>query len=824
MGSNSRRKRDRAHNHVQRTRRKERLIKYSSVSSDKKTTLKLGLLNIDGLSMSKLHDITSTTMAEALDIIVVLETKRSQEDCHEDITIPGYSCYETLRSEANGDKDGGGVAMYCRLAQGLVCTKYTPEIEDPEEYFVNSERQWILIQSDNYTKTAVCGVYMERSSWKNRDSQWNDHIYSRLLKEVVDLRAEGFRVVVQGDFNGWVGAELASGGIPGNRREINKNGRMFLDFLHSSGMVHVNGATKVKGDWSTKLTSGLWTRQRAGTSTILDYSAVSEEFMDTVVCMVIDDRGGLGGGSDHNWQILTLRDSFSSKSRANGLPVKKTIWNHSKVEDWKPFTGVVTSLMDHVDTTDVDKFGTDMVSALVEGLKRTVGRKTVSNAPRVKTLPGGIVSEIKKKRALEKVFKSAQTRFSAGNPDVSKVYVDKSEEVFLAQKSRVDVLISQYKTMKRREVSLKCMGTDKGSTKLFWSFISEKQKKSSDITALIHPQTKVLKCEPADVKDIAEKFIIDLFQGTLEPPNTTTQEPVVVEQEQDEEVTSVQGEHSYSVKPSPRLSSMDDSKTLQRDPANYCDADFTFNEVQSGVKTLKAGKAAGWDTVPNEAIINSGTQFIMMLTVLYNMMKKSGKTPKGWNKGRLILVHKKGPTENISNYRPLTVIISLCGLFSRILNARLSAVCESFKLLGEIQNGFRQGRCCADNNFILHTILWKARAMGTRVHCAYVDLMKAYDMVSTFGVVFLSILLLVGSFALIICVNCKLCTGQQRDTVGEDGEARIQVNLYQLHQVPIPVRLYISNYTRTSDKCCVPKKGASTGVQPLSTPLCNLYC
>ena len=745
MGSNSRRKRDRAHNHVQRTRRKERLVKYSSVASDKKTTLKLGLLNIDGLSMSKLHDITSTTMAEALDIIVVLETKRSQEDCHEDITIPGYSCYETLRSEANGDKDGGGVAMYCRLAQGLVCTKYTPEIEDPEEYFVNSERQWILIQSDNYTKTAVCGVYMETSSWKNRDSQWNDHIYSRLLKEVVDLRAEGFRVVVQGDFNGWVGAELASGGIPGNRREINKNGRMFLDFLHSSGMVHVNGATKVKGDWSTKLTSGLWTRQRAGTSTILDYSAVSEEFMDTVVCMVIDDKGGLGGGSDHNWQILTLRDSFSSKSRANGLPVKKTIWNHSKVEDWKPFTGVVTSLMDHVDTTDVDKFGTDMVSALVEGLKRTVGRKTVSNAPRVKTLPGGIVSEIKKKRALEKVFKSAQTRLSAGSPDVSKVYVDKSEEVFLAQKSRVDVLISQYKTMKRREVSLKCMGTDKGSTKLFWSFISEKQKKSSDITALIHPQTKVLKCEPADVKDIAEKFIIDLFQGTLDPPDTTTQEPVVVEQEQEEEVASVQGEHSYSVKPSPRLSSMDDSKTPQRDPANFCDADFTFNEVQSGIKTLKAGKAAGWDTVPNEAIINSGTQFIMMLTVLYNMMKKSGKTPKGWNKGRLILVHKKGPTENISNYRPLTVIISLCGLFSRILNARLSAVCESFKLLGEIQNGFRQGRCCADNNFILHTILWKARAMGTRVHCAYVDLMKAYDMVSTSGVVFLSILILVGS-------------------------------------------------------------------------------
>ena len=107
------------------------------------------------------------------------------------------------------------------------------------------------------------------------------------------------------------------------------------------------------------------------------------------------------------------------------------------------------------------------------------------------------------------------------------------------------------------------------------------------------------------------------------------------------------------------------------------------------------------------------------------MIRVQGVLPTGWNRGRMVLVYKRGAVENIMNYRPLTVVISLCGVFSRVLNARLVEAVESRNILGEIQNGFRKNRCCADNNFVLSTILWKARAMGNKVYCAYVDLFKA---------------------------------------------------------------------------------------------------
>ena len=76
------------------------------------------------------------------------------------------------------------------------------------------------------------------------------------------------------------------------------------------------------------------------------------------------------------------------------------------------------------------------------------------------------------------------------------------------------------------------------------------------------------------------------------------------------------------------------------------------------------------------------------------------------------------------------MLISLAGLYSKVLNDRLIEVTEMHKLLGEIQQGFRKGRCGADNNFVLDTIMWKARASKKPVHMSFIDIAKAYDTVN----------------------------------------------------------------------------------------------
>ena len=57
-------------------------------------------------------------------------------------------------------------------------------------------------------------------------------------------------------------------------------------------------------------------------------------------------------------------------------------------------------------------------------------------------------------------------------------------------------------------------------------------------------------------------------------------------------------------------------------------------------------------------------------------MKDHNQIPKKFNEGKVTLIHKKGPAEILTNYRPLTVNTSLYGIYSRVLNERLKKVAE----------------------------------------------------------------------------------------------------------------------------------------------------
>lgn len=122
-------------------------------------------------------------------------------------------------------------------------------------------------------------------------------------------------------------------------------------------------------------------------------------------------------------------------------------------------------------------------------------------------------------------------------------------------------------------------------------------------------------------------------------------------------------DHPYSASPSPTLPVSDGSASLQTDPHGWLNEQFTVKEVMKSIKKLKNGKARGVDGIPNEFLKNAGIKFWILLTLLFNKVKESGTFPPGWNNGRVSLIHKKGLRELLGNYRPLTVIISLSGLF-----------------------------------------------------------------------------------------------------------------------------------------------------------------
>ena len=692
-----------------------------------KKLLKTAFLNIDGLSEVTLDDVSDTVKDRNLDVVFLVESKRREEESVIDAHIPGYALHEARRSNLAGDKAGGGIMVYTKLTDGVLFKRHTPDITDPEDNFINSERVWITVES-LACKTAVCGMYLGYQSSTDKHGAWNDSIYRVVQQEAFMLRSKGYRVCYLADFNGHVGNKLGEG-VPGNTPDINPNGRRFLSFLANTDSRHINGECRVPGQVNTMITKGLWTRQRGGHSSVIDYGVISREHMNTVVSMEIDDKGLYGGGgSDHNWIFLHLSDRFMKKRRILNSPVKKQQWNIRDDQDWSSFRDHVQKSMSTIDLSSVNNLASSISASILKALHDKIGLRSQSMVKKPCLLSPALVQEFRLQRVLEKNWKS----LNSANANSSSESVALAEKVFLEQKSKTNDLLLLHRKRERSLVLDKCSGNSPRARKNFWSYVSPSVKQSSDISAVVDPVSGVIKCNPDEIRTGVEDHLLAVFNGSFE----TLGKPVVVKPDHSysrSESVSHSGclpDHTYPVNPSPCLPKIDSSSSVEFDPSGWLNASITFHDVNSMLKLMKNGKARGWDLIPNEALKNLPDDMISMIAVLFNRIKKSGDLPKGWNRGRVTLVHSRGLRELLSNYRPITVLISLCGLYSRVLNARLSTVVEEHKLLGEVQNGFRKERGSSDNSFILDTIIWKSKGKRSPLHLSFLDISKAYDSVN----------------------------------------------------------------------------------------------
>ena len=365
---------------------------------EKKKCLRAGLLNVDGLSLSSFEDVKSALHNKSLDLCFLLETKRRFEEQGSDISVAGYDVHEVRRSDVACDKGGGGIAVYTKKSDGVIFKEYTPPIHDQSLHYVRTERAWITTES-LLMKTAICGVYLGCQYPDDRHAAWNQGILQVLNNEATVLRSQGYRVVFLGDFNSHVGSDPRNG-VVGNNNDVNLNGERFLRFLTNGSFIHVNGVQN--------LTTGIWTRQRGNSKSVLDFAVISSEHLSTVNDLFIDDKSILGGGSDHNFIILTLNDDFVRKKRLPTFPSTKRAWNKMDNVNWDSFKAEVASKLEDKSPEDysVDELASVVSSALFAAGEKCVGRKCPGSQKRSVFLPRTLVDELDLKRKFERKWKT----------------------------------------------------------------------------------------------------------------------------------------------------------------------------------------------------------------------------------------------------------------------------------------------------------------------------------------------------------------------------------------------------------------------------------
>lgn len=155
---------------------------------------------------------------------------------------------------------------------------------------------------------------------------------------------------------------------------------------------------------------------------------------------------------------------------------------------------------------------------------------------------------------------------------------------------------------------------------------------------------------------------------------------------------------------------------------------LTQNDVRSVITKLNKCKAIGNDGIPTTVLINCIDVLVPSMCKLFNLSLTLCKLPNEWKCANVVPVFKKGSIEDVSNYRPISLlpIISM-GLERCILNKIIANIISK---IHPCQHGFMQGKSSVTQLLEVYTDINRTLDNSGQVDAIFLDFAKAFDSVS----------------------------------------------------------------------------------------------
>lgn len=153
-------------------------------------------------------------------------------------------------------------------------------------------------------------------------------------------------------------------------------------------------------------------------------------------------------------------------------------------------------------------------------------------------------------------------------------------------------------------------------------------------------------------------------------------------------------------------------------------------ELAAAILRLRAkNKAPGPDGIPGRAWVLALGALEQRFRGLLTECFKSGRIPRQWKTGRLVLLRKEGrPADSPGAYRPIVLLDEAGKLLERIIAARLNRHLERVgPNLAECQFGFRRGRSTVDAISTVRALVEDAVAKGEVVLAVSLDIANAFN-------------------------------------------------------------------------------------------------
>ncbi|XP_067911760.1 protein-lysine N-methyltransferase EEF2KMT isoform X1 [Heterodontus francisci] len=158
----------------------------------------------------------------------------------------------------------------------------------------------------------------------------------------------------------------------------------------------------------------------------------------------------------------------------------------------------------------------------------------------------------------------------------------------------------------------------------------------------------------------------------------------------------------------------------------------TKSELSDATDSLASGKAPGKDDITPEIIKSAKPAILPALYELLCLCWDEGAVPQDMRDANIInLYRNKGDCGDCNNYRGISLLSIVGKVFARVALNRLQKLAE--RVYPEAQCGFQAERSTIDMLFSLCQLQEKCREQQMPLYVAFIDLTKAFDLVSRRG-------------------------------------------------------------------------------------------
>ena len=210
-------------------------------------------------------------------------------------------------------------------------------------------------------------------------------------------------------------------------------------------------------------------------------------------------------------------------------------------------------------------------------------------------------------------------------------------------------------------------------------------------------------------------------------PSTDMEGNLITSSEQQHEAWATFLEKKFAARPGePQLDLQLFDENIEDPP------EISLDEVRACAKRMKSNKSPGPDTIPAEQIKTSDVA-ISELHLLLSAIWNQEVLPEDFVLGDMLMHYKKKSKDDRANYRALGLLNHSYKIFVMVILGRILPFVTEH--LSDTQAGFRKGRGCRDNIYILTQLIDKLLSDAedetrSAAVITYIDFTAAFDSIS----------------------------------------------------------------------------------------------